>query len=72
MARLSCRIVLVILLAGALQAMAGISHAAQVLDDGVWFTLPGQAQDISVTEIGEAYAISVDGTGLLCSDHGGR
>ncbi|KZB70765.1 MULTISPECIES: tectonin domain-containing protein [Thalassospira] len=64
MTRLSYCIVLVILFAGALQAMAGISHAAQVLDDGVWFTLPGQAQDISVTEIGEAYAISVDGTPL--------
>lgn len=64
MTRLSYRIVLAVLLASVLQAMAPISHAAQVLDDGMWFTLPGQAQDISVTAIGEAYAISVDGTPL--------
>ena len=64
MTRLSYRIVLVVLLAGMMQSIAPISHAAQVLDDGMWFTLPGQAQDISVTAIGEAYAISVDGTPL--------
>ena len=69
MKALSHRSGFAVLVTAILLFMAGVGHATKVLDDGVWFSLPGQGRDISITAIGEAYAISTNGTPLRWDPH---